>query len=324
MDTRAFENKNILITGASGFIGHTLANALSVVDCSLTRTSRDKSKLIPLSGLAKITDVQIDYADPLVWSDLTDEVDTIFYLSAQTSSNDANKDPEQDFRHNVLPLLNLLETLRASRSQPTVIFASTATIVGLVEDLPVAENICEKPITVYDIHKLCCEKYLSYYASNGHIHSCSLRLANVYGPGVNSGSADRGILNMMIRRAIQSETLSIFGEGHQIRDYTYVTDVVSAFLAAAARINATNGLHFTIGSGEGHSFIEAFGEIAKCARSVLHHAVQIEHVTAPSDLAPIEARNYVADTTKFFLATGWSAKTNLHSGIQQTLEHYLS
>lgn len=324
MDIQVFENKNILITGASGFIGHALASSLAVLDCSLTRTSRDKRKLLTLDGIAKVTDVEIDYADAAVWRDLIDDVDTIFYLSAQTSSTDANKDPTQDFHHNVLPLVNLLEALKETKTQPTVVFASTATIVGLVENLPVAEDYCEKPITVYDIHKLCCEKYLSYYASNGHIRSCSLRLANVYGPGVNSGSADRGILNLMIRRAIKNETLSIFGTGHQIRDYTYISDVVDAFLAAAEKIDATNGQYFNIGSGQGHTFIEAFSEIVNCIGSRLHHEVQVEHIGAPSDLPLIEARNYIADTTKFSNATGWSAKTDLHSGIQQTLDHYLS
>ena len=324
MNKQTFENKNILITGASGFIGHTLASSLSVLDCSLTRTSRNKSRLLPLEGVAKITDVEVDYADAAAWGDLIKDVDTIFYLAAQTSSTDSNKDPKRDFHHNVLPLLNLLETIREAGSQPTLIFASTATIVGLIEDLPVAEDVCENPITIYDIHKLCCEKYLSYYASRGHIRSCSLRLANVYGPGVNSGSADRGILNMMIRRATQNETLSIFGKGQQIRDYTFVTDIVHAFLAAAQKIEATNGQHFNIGSGRGHTFIEAFGEIANCAGKRLQREVRVEHIAAPSDLPPIEARNYIADTTNFSRATGWSASTDLHSGIQQTLDHYLS
>ena len=324
MDNQDFENKNILITGASGFIGHALTKSLATIECSLTRISRNKHKLLPLDGPAKITDAEIDYTSAAVWQDLVPGADIIFYLSAQTSSADANKDPKQDYRHNVLPLLNLLETLRETKSQPTVIFASTATIVGLTEDLPVAENVSEKPITVYDIHKLCCEKYLSYYASNGHIRSCSLRLANVYGPGVNSGSADRGILNMMIRRAIQNETLSIFGEGQQIRDYTYISDIVSAFLTAAEKIGATNGQHFNIGSGQGHTFTEAFGEVVKYANSKLHCDVQIEHIDAPGNLPPIETRNYIADTTKFSSTTGWSAKIDLHSGIQQTLDHYLS
>lgn len=324
MDSQAFENKNILITGASGFIGHALTCALSTVDCSLFRVSRDKSKLLPLGGIAQVQDIEIDYTDTAAWHGIVEGIDTIFFLSAQTSSAEANRRPTQDFQHNVLPLLNLLETLREIKSKPTIIFASTATIVGLVEDLPVAEGIIEKPITIYDIHKLCCENYLSYYANSGHIRSCSLRLANVYGPGVNSGKADRGILNMMIRRAIHNESLTVFGEGIQVRDYTYISDVVSAFLAAGAQIHSTNGQYFNIGSGKGHTFIEAFGEVVNCAQAKLQNHVTLEHVASPNQLPAIEARNYVADTTNFSRATGWSAKTDLHSGIKKTLETYLS
>jgi len=321
-DSQAFANKKILSTGASGFIGHDLDCELSSIDCSLIRASREKNKLPTLGGRAKVVDVEIDYSDTAVWSGLVENIDTIFFLSAQTSSAEANKDPTADFKHNVLPLLNLLETLKEIESQPTIVFASTATIVGLVEDLPVAEGIIEKPITIYDIHKLCCENYLSYYANSGHIRSCSLRLANVYGPGVNSGSADRGILNMMIRRAIQNENLTIFGEGTQLRDYTYISDVVSAFLAAAAQIQSTNGQYFNIGSGKGHTFIEAFGEIANCAKARLPHDVKITHVECSNQLPAIEARNYIADTTKFSHTTGWSSRFDLHSGILKTLKPY--
>ena len=322
-DSQPFANKKILITGASGFIGHALACELSSIDCSLIRASRDKTKLPTLGGRAKVVDVEIDYSDAAVWNGLVENIDTIFFLSAQTSSAEANKDPTADFKHNVLPLLNLLETLKEIESQPTIVFASTATIVGLVEDLPVAEGINEKPITIYDIHKLCCENYLSYYANSGHIRSCSLRLANVYGPGVNSGSADRGILNMMIRRAIQNENPTIFGEGTQLRDYTYISDVVSAFLVAAAQIHSTNGQYFNIGSGKGHTFIEAFGEVVNSTRAKLQNHVTLEQVASPNQLPAIEARNYVADTTNFSQATGWSAKTDLHNGIKKTLESYL-
>lgn len=323
MDSKAFENKNILITGASGFIGHALACALSIVDCTLFRTSRNKSKLPPLSGIAQVQDIEIDYADAAAWNGIVENIDIIFFLSAQTSSAEANRHPTQDFHHNVLPLLNLLETLKKIESKPTIIFASTATIIGLAEDLPVAEGISEKPITIYDIHKLCCENYLSYYANCGHIRSCSLRLANVYGPGVDSGSADRGILNMMIRRATQNENLTVFGEGKQVRDYTYISDVVSAFLAASAQIHFTNGQYYNIGSGKGHTFVEAFGEIANCVRTKLQHDIILEHVDPPNHLPDIEARNYVADTTNFSRATGWSASTDLHNGIKKTLESYL-
>jgi len=323
MDTGSVEGKKILITGASGFIGHALASSLSAADCSILRTSRDKNSLLPLAGIASVSDVEIDYADSTAWDDLVDSIDTIFFLTAQTSSTNANKHPRQDFSNNVLPLLNLLQALENTKSTPAVVFASTATIVGLVEDVPVTEGVCEKPITIYDIHKLCCEKYLSYYSASGHIRSCSLRLANVYGPGVNSGSADRGILNMMIRRAAQHETLSIIGDGQQLRDYSYISDIVSAFLVAAQRIDALNGEYFNIGSGKGHSFTEAFAEIANCASMKLNHAVQIEHIAAPRDLPPIESRNYVANANKFSSNTGWQAKTDLHTGILKTLDHYL-
>lgn len=316
----AFQGKRVLITGASGFIGNALASSLSRVECEIVRSSRNAEKLLPLPGSAKIVDREVDYADTGIWPRLTDGVDIVFFLGAQTSANDANEEPDRDFRENVLPLLNLLQHCRESGRRPAIVFASTATVVGMTENLPVTEGIFENPVTVYDIHKLCCEKYLSYYAGNGFVKSCSLRLANVYGPGTSASSADRGILNMMIRRAIQKESLSIYGEGLQVRDYTYISDVVDALQAAAANIEQTNGRYFNIGNGRGYNFIEAFDTIADCVTSMLGHDVCIEHVAAPDDLALIERRNYVADSRRFTEATGWTAQIKLREGIRQTIE----
>ena len=323
MEVEAFKGKNILLTGASGFIGHALASSLTDVDCSLIRISRDCSKLLPQDGFAVIRDIEIDYADPTVWNELIAGVDIIFFLSAQTSSADANNDPHSDFQSNVLPLLHLLEACRESTSSPMIVFASTATVVGLTADLPVAEGLHENPITIYDIHKLCCEKYLSYYASKQYVTSCSLRLANVYGPGVSSSRADRGILNMMIRRATRQENLTIYGDGLRLRDYSYISDIVSAFMAAAAHSDKTNGNIFNIGSGKGHTFIDAFGEITRCAKERLGTEVLVAHVDAPNNLDQIETRNYVADTTNFMKATGWSALVDLKTGVQQTLDQFI-
>lgn len=320
---RSLENKKILITGASGFIGHALASSLSTQPCSIIRASRDKTRLLPLDGAATIYDREVDYSDPSIWQALLDGVDIVFFLGAQTSASDADADPLRDYEANVRPLIALLEHCKASGSKPAIIFASTATVVGLSERQPVVEGTYENPITVYDIHKLSCEKYLSYYASMHYVESCSLRLPNVYGPGTTSGSADRGILNLMMRRAAQGECLTIYGDGKQLRDYTYISDVVRAFEAAAVHIDKTNGRYFNIGSGEGHSLAQAFNAVCEEIRLSRDIEVAVEHVAAPASLSAIESRNYVADSSNFSKATAWSAAVDLRSGIRKTLDFYL-
>ena len=107
MAAKDFAHKKILITGASGFIGHALASSLSRTNCSVVRSSRTKHKLLPLLGQAEVTDLEADYSDSDIWRDLANDVDIIFYLGAQTSASDANADPSRDFDDNVRPLLNL-------------------------------------------------------------------------------------------------------------------------------------------------------------------------------------------------------------------------
>ncbi len=323
MTNFSFDNKKILITGASGFIGHSLVASLLSSNCSIIRTSRQIDKLLPLSGVAEIIDRELDYTDALVWNELINGVDVIFYLAAQTSSHEANNHPAEDLQNNVLPLLNLLEACSNTGVQPIIAFASTATAVGLTETLPVAEGICENPVTIYDIHKLCCEKYLSYYTQNQVVKACTLRLANVYGPGVESNSADRGILNMMIQKALNNEDLTIFGKGEQIRDYTYIDDVVSAFHALVVNIEKTKGAYFNIGSGKGHTFTDAFEVIASLVSNKLNQQIRIRHVESPAKLSLIETRSYVADTRKFSSLTGWKAEVDINQGISQTMEEYL-
>jgi nucleoside-diphosphate-sugar epimerase len=144
----------------------------------------------------------------------------------------------------------------------------------------------------------------------------------VYGPGPRSRSADRGVLNAMVRRALAGQALTIYGEGDFLRDYVYVEDVARAFLAAAAHIDRLGGGHFLIGSGRGHTFAEAVRTVADRAALRTGRPVAVDHVDPPRPLAPIERRNFVADTARFHGATGWSARVGLVDGIDRTIAYF--
>lgn len=199
-------------------------------------------------------------------------------------------------------------------------FSGTATEVGIPKSLPVNETQEDYPVTIYDLHKLMAENYLKYYSRQGIVQGTVLRLTNVYGPGPKSSSADRGVINMMMYKALAGEPLTVYGKGDNLRDYVYVKDVVSAFLRATIHMEQLNGKHFVLGSGKGHTIAQAINLVADRVALKTGQRVSVKHIEPPSFQSPIEGRNFIADTRQFTLATGWQAHYPLKDGIDQTLE----
>lgn len=315
-----FSGKKILVTGGGGFIAASLIKLLGATDCRIVRLLRLPAEARPDPGRARIEDRVGDVRDAALWQSLPDGIDVVFHLAAQTSTYEANRDPRADLDSNVLPMLLMLQACRERGISPAVICASTVTICGLPERLPVDENHPDAPITVYDLHKQMAENYLKYHVRIGTVRGTALRLANVYGPGPRSSRADRGILNQMVGRALRGEALTVYGRGEQLRDYVHVEDVARAFLAAAAHVDALNGGHCIIGRGEGYSIAQALQLVAERVAARTGKLAPVTSVEPPAGLSPIEERNFVADTHRFTAATGWRAQHALPHGIDTLIE----
>jgi nucleoside-diphosphate-sugar epimerase len=264
-----------------------------------------------------------DLTSRAFWREAVDAAGTIFHLAGQTSVYAAQEDPSRDHAANVAPMLLAMEACRISGRRPAFVFAGTVTQCGIPKTLPVNEDAPDDPVTIYDLHKLMAEQYLKLYASLGFVRGASLRLPNVYGPGPASRSADRGVLNAMIRKALAGETLTVYGQGDQVRDYLYVEDAARAFVAAADHIDSLEGNYFVLGTGEGRTIREAVDLVAaRVSRRTGRH-VKVVQVDPPASLSPIEDRNFVADTHRFASATGWRAEVGLSDGIDRAIEEVL-
>lgn len=315
-----FINKTILIVGASGYIGSSLINTLKDVECRIIRISRNPKKLSLINDSnAEILDLELDFKCQKFLFEIK-KVDIIFYLSSQTSTYVAEKDIIEDYKQSVAPLLNLLAVCDESDSTPTFVFSSAVTVCGLVDKLPVDESAETNPITVYDIHKLLIEKYLKFYTQKGIIKSCILRLSNVYGPGVKSSSSDRGILNLMIKKALEGEDLTLYGDGSFVRDYIYIDDVIDAFLRACKYIDNTNNKHYIIGSGLENDIKKAFELIVKKNSAITGKDIIINSIPMPLNMSKIESRNFLANNTLFCNDTNWIVRTTLDNGIEKTIK----
>lgn len=283
------------------------------------RVLRTSSGPIP-AGRGRVHDIIGDVREKQLWQQLVARADVIYHLAAQTSVSRAAEDPEASYQHNVLPMLHLLEACRREGRAPSIIFASTATIFGCPDRLPVNESFPDCPPTVYDLHKKFAEDYLKHYARSGLATGAALRFANVYGPGPLAREADRGVLNRMVARALRGEVLTIYGTGEQLRDYTYTDDAVMALAAAARHIEALNGGHFVVGSGQAHTVAQAIQLVASRVSARLGRAVSVSHVEPPASSPAIDGRNFIADPGAFCGATGWSARVPLGEGLDRTID----
>ena len=319
---RFFAGKKVLVTGASGYIASSLILKLADIGCRICRLSR--KSLLPTVPEADFFDIRGDITREDGWESWIDGVDVIFHLAGQTSAYAAEESPLDDWQANVLPVLNMCKACKRKGIVPIVVFASTATVIGLSEKIPVREDCYEAPITIYDIHKLMVEKYLTHYTRSGSIQACNLRLANVYGPGSDSGSSDRGVINQLMRLALQGNPLTVYGEGKSIRDYVYIEDVAEAFLAAAAYSGNTTGRSYFIGSGRGYTLNASITEIAIAAEKITGRHVDVLHTNPPASLLPIEHRDFVADISAFSAATGWKPQHDLRDGLAKTAVFFAS
>jgi nucleoside-diphosphate-sugar epimerase len=312
-----------LVTGGAGYLAHSLTLDLVSVGAKVRRLFRaDRRK--PSFADPSVEDMP---GDVTIRADLERAcagVDVVFHLAGQTSIYTAESDPPRDFEANVRPLIALGEICLAKAPSPKLVFAGTATVVGLTTEVPLGPNLPDAPVTIYDLHKLMGEQYIEYCARVRRLSGTTLRLCNVYGPGPPSGSSDRGVLNQMVRRAMNGEVLTVYGDGHQIRDYVYVEDVARAFTAAASASEATAGRHFVIGSGRGHTIQDAVSRVAAIVGKRLGKEIRVTNVEPPKGLSSIEHRSFVADPEPFEQATGFRPGVWLDDGIERTLDHFLT
>jgi len=319
-----YAGKTVLITGGLGFLGSTLVSELSSVDCRVVLLVREGSQVnIPEATPAEFSVVRGDIESAGPWEKALEGTDVVFHFAAQTSARLADQAPMVDLYATVFPALYMLETCRRLQLQPTILFAGTVTQVGLPERLPVDETFQDNPSIMYDIHKLAVEKYLQFFSSTDGIPGVTLRLANVYGPGVQVSGKERGILNLMMQRALSGETLTIYGEGTPVRDYVYIDDVISAFLTAGLMGPKLMGNYFIIGTGVGTTILDAINQVADRAALITGARPPVEHVLPPDDLTSNSERDFIADSSLFQKSTGWSPQVTLSDGIDRSLRYFL-
>jgi dTDP-glucose 4,6-dehydratase/UDP-glucose 4-epimerase len=316
-----FSNARVLITGGLGFIGSNLARRL--VDQGARITLVDS--LIPQYGgnphnVADIRDrvhVNVcDVRDPYAMEYLVGGQDVLFNLAGQTSHIDSMTAPHVDLEINAAAQLSILEACRKVNRGIRVVFASTRQLYGRPDYLPVDEKHPIRPVDVNGINKLAGEWYHLLYSSVHGIRASVLRLTNTYGPGMRVKDARQTFLGIWIRQLIQGETIKVFGDGSQLRDFNYVDDCVDALLLAA-QSDAAIGRVYNLGSDEVVSLLDLARRL-----TALQAGGRLEVVPFPPERKAIDIGDYYGDASLIRAELGWSAAVGLDDGLARTVDYY--
>lgn len=316
----AFRGKRALVTGGLGFIGSNLAARLIELGADVLLVD----SLIPeyggllfnISGIKNRVRVNIsDVRDEHSMRYLIQGQDYLFNLAGQTSHLDSMEDPCTDLEINAKAQLFILEACRRYNPNIKLVFASTRQIYGKPEYLPVDEKHPLRPVDVNGINKMAGERYHLLYNDIYGIRSCVLRLTNTYGPRMRVKDARQTFLGIWIRLLIEGKPFEVW-EGDQLRDFTYVDDVVDALLMAGINRRA-DGLVFNLGGDAAISL----KDLAALLIEVNGGGDYRVH-PFPPDRKRIDIGDYYADFRHIRTVLGWKPKVPLRHGLDQTLSFY--
>jgi UDP-glucose 4-epimerase len=322
VDYREFyRGRAVMITGGLGFIGSNLARML--VDLGADVLLVDSliadygGNLFNIDGIADRVRVNVaDIRQQSTMNYLVRGRDVIFSLAGQVSHIDSMKDPYTDLEINCRSQLTVLEACRNHNPMVKVVFAGTRQVYGRPDSLPVDESHLVRPTDVNGINKAAGENYHLVYNNVFGVRGCSLRLTNVYGPRQLIKHNRQGFIGWFIRLAIEGQTIHIYGDGSQLRDFVYVDDAADAFLRAGAD-DACNGGVFNVSGDEPISHRDLTALLVGLAGSG-----RVDYVEWPAEQKAIDIGSFYADSTKFKTTTGWAPTVPLADGLRRTIEFY--
>ena len=253
-----------LVTGAAGFIGRSIAAAL----LARGETVRGLDSFITgkrenLSGLEAMEFVEGDLADPAVCSEACKGVEIVFHEAALASVPRSVADPVATNRNCVDATLNLLVAAREAGVH-RVVYAGSSSAYGDTPTLPKHEGMTPNPISPYAVAKLAGEHYMRSFTRVYGLETVVLRYFNVFGPHQDPTSYYSGVLALFCRKMLAGEQPTIFGDGEQSRDFTYIENVVNGnLLAAAAPAEKVSGRMMNLATGSRSTLNQTFAILSE-------------------------------------------------------------
>ena len=299
-----------LITGGAGFIGSHLVDKLLEqgyevigIDCFTDYYSRE-IKEANISNALKHKNFKL-IAEDILEMDKLPEVDYIFHLAAQAGVRASwGKSFEIYTRNNIVATQKLLDFYK-DRGIKKFVYASSSSVYGDAE-LPMKEDSLLKPVSPYGVTKLAGENLCYLYWKNYDVPTVSLRYFTVYGPRQRPDMA----IHKFVKAILNGDEITVFGDGTQTRDFTYVDDAVEATILAAE--NDLVGEVFNVGGGSRISVNELIKEIEK----IVGNKAKIKYIEKQKG----DVKDTLADVSKVEAILKWIPKININKGLRKYVE----
>lgn len=300
----------VLVVGGAGFIGSVACRQLvergwnvRVLD-NFSRSSRDQFE----ARLPEVAVYEGDIRYPSAIDRAMKGTDRLVHLAA-TSINHSISDPSQSYHIDTLGMQQVFESA-CNHDVGKVVFASSASVYGEPERLPMAEDGPLNPRTPYCISKYAGERTLGFYAERRGLRWTALRFFNVYGPGQNAGAYYTSVVLTFLRRIARGEPPVIDGDGTQTMDFVHVEDVARAVVMALE--SDASGHVLNVGTGTQTSIAELAALLIK------HMGAAIEPEFRPRDVL-VSRRE--ADISRIREILGWEPSVDLDDGLAGVIEY---
>jgi len=298
-----------IVTGGAGFIGSHLVDRLIAEGRTVRAidnfSNGNPHNLAQHAGNSRFSLVNADIGDKSALAGVFDGAERVFHLAALADIVPSIQKPEAYFRSNVDGTFNVLEAARAAKVK-RFIYAASSSCYGIPDQFPTPESAPARPQYPYALTKYLGEQLVMHWAQLYDLPALALRLFNVFGPRSRTSGAYGAVFGVFLAQILAGKPLTIVGDGKQTRDFTFVTDVVDAFVTAAESSREND--YFNVGSGGTYSvnkLVELLG--AK------------DTVFIPK--RPGEPDCTFADVSKIEAAFDWHARVSFEEGVGIILEN---
>jgi nucleoside-diphosphate-sugar epimerase len=300
-----------LVTGGAGFIGSHLTEELvrrghrvRVVDSLITGKRRN------LEHIPQVEFLEGDLADLSVCTRAVDGIEYVLHQAAIPSVPRSVMDPIASNRANVTGSLNILVAARDARVK-RLVYAGSSSAYGNTPTLPKREDMATNPLSPYALQKLVAEQYCQMFTQLYGFETVTIRYFNVFGPRQDPGSPYSGVISLFATAALEKRPPTIYGDGGQTRDFTYVANVVDGVLRACEAPKASGEVINVATSGR-----ISLNELWATMSRIVGIDVKANHDAPRAG----DVRDSQADITKARTLLGYTPIVSLEEGLKNTID----